>query len=52
MGWTETSSNLPKKQIQIKSGYHIVPTLDSGIGIAPGVNLAHGTFGKTIKRSP
>ena len=27
-------------------------TLDSGIDVAPGINVAHGTFGKNIKRSP
>ena len=27
-------------------------TLDSGIDLAPGINVAHGTFGKNIKRSP
>jgi hypothetical protein len=29
-----------------------VITLDSGINVAPGINVAHGTFGKNIKRSP
>jgi hypothetical protein len=24
----------------------------SGIDVAPGINVAHGTFGKNIKRSP
>jgi hypothetical protein len=23
-----------------------------GINVAPGINVAHGTFGKNIKRSP
>ena len=27
-------------------------TLDSGIDVAPGINVAPGTFGKNIKRSP
>jgi hypothetical protein len=27
-------------------------TLDSGIDIAPGINVAQGTFGKNIKPSP
>ena len=27
-------------------------TLDSGIDVVPGINVAHGTFGKNIKRSP
>ena len=27
-------------------------TLDSGIDVAPGINVAHGTFGKNIKHSP
>ena len=27
-------------------------TLDSGIDVAPGINVARGTFGKDIKRSP
>ena len=26
--------------------------LDSGIDVAPGINVAPGTFGKNIKRSP
>ena len=30
----------------------IVHTLDSGIDVAPGINVAHGTFGKNIKGSP
>ena len=30
----------------------IMATLDSGIDIAPGINVAHGTFGKNIKHSP
>ena len=29
-----------------------VSTLDSGIDVASGINVAHGTFGKNIKRSP
>ena len=29
-----------------------VTTLDSGIGVAPGINVAHGTFVKNIKHSP
>ena len=29
-----------------------LPTLDSGKDIAPGINVASGTFGKNIKRSP
>ena len=28
------------------------PTLDSGINIALGINVAPGTFGKNIKHSP
>ena len=27
-------------------------TLDYGIDVAPGINVASGTFGKNIKRSP
>ena len=27
-------------------------TLDSRIDVAPGINVAPGTFGKNIKRSP
>ena len=27
-------------------------TLDSGIDVAPGINIAPGTSGKNIKRSP
>ena len=27
-------------------------TLDSGINVALGINVAHGTFGKNIKSSP
>ena len=27
-------------------------TLDSGIDVAPGINIDPGTFGKNIKRSP
>ena len=27
-------------------------TLDSGINVAPGINVAHGTFGKNIKHIP
>ena len=27
-------------------------TLDSGIDVAPGINVAPGTSGKNIKRSP
>ena len=27
-------------------------TLDSGIGVAPGINVAPGTFGKNIRHSP
>ena len=29
-----------------------ISTLDSGIDVAPGKNVAPGTFGKNIKRSP
>ena len=29
-----------------------IPTLESGIIVAPGINIAPGTFGKNIKRSP
>ena len=29
-----------------------ITTLDSGLNIAPGINIATGTFGKNIKRSP
>ena len=29
-----------------------IGTLDSGIDVAPGINIAPGTFGKNIKRSP
>ena len=31
---------------------NIEPTLDSGIDVAPGINIAPGTFGKNIKHSP
>ena len=31
---------------------NIEPTLDSGIDVAPGINVASGTFVKSIKRSP
>ena len=30
---------------------NIEPTLDSGIDVAPGINIAPGTFGKNIKHS-
>jgi hypothetical protein len=26
-----------------------LPTIDSGIDVAPGINVAHGRFGKNIK---
>ena len=35
---------------QVKLNY--INTVDSGIDMAPGINVAHGTFGKNIKRSP
>ena len=28
------------------------PTLDSGIDVAPGINVAPGTYVKNVKRSP
>ena len=28
------------------------PTLDSGIDVSPGINIAPGTFGKNIKHIP
>ena len=30
----------------------MISTLDSGIDVAPGINVASGTFGKNIKHSP
>ena len=30
----------------------LLATLDSGIDVAPGINIAHGTFGKTINCQP
>ena len=33
-------------------GGYFGATLDSGIDVAPGINIAHGTFGNNIKRSP
>ena len=30
---------------------NIEPNLDSGIDVAPGINVAPGTFGKNIKNS-
>ena len=38
-----------EKNVGITFGVH---TLDSGIDVAPGINIAPGTFGKNIKRSP
>ena len=32
--------------------YGCLVTLDSGINVAPGIDIAPGTFGKNIKRSP
>ena len=42
------------KSILIYVHYKVVRiiTLDSGIDLAPGINVAHGTFGKNIKCSP
>ena len=31
---------------------HQLDTLDSGINVAPWINIAHGTFAKNIKGSP
>ena len=39
-------------QKALDKAFKIVTTLDSGIDIAPGINIAHGTFGKNIKHSP
>ena len=41
----------PKKFENIYSKYKI-STLDSGIDVAPGINIAPGTFGKNFKHSP
>ena len=36
---------------QKNSNERFMPTLDSGINVAPGINVASGTFGKKIKRN-
>ena len=41
-----------KKAKKLKHFIHLrLATLDSGINVAPGINVALGTFGKNIKRS-
>ena len=49
----ELSASMAIEKIKILGGVLELPaTLDSGINVAPGINVAHGTFGKNIKRSP
>ena len=63
--WVRVEKNLSKKKKKLIINYVIVfaitrlldktwyiGTLDSGIDVAPGINIAPGTFGKNIKRSP
>ena len=45
-------SRISKIVVKFDESMESCNTLDSGIDVAPGINIAPGTFCKNIKRSP